>query len=106
MLQLYSVHGTYEFSSLPMPPPINASKTGGRLSGQNVNQYMESFAYRFLNGRIRYKTDVRKIQKTLNGWLIEVTFVGPDGSVTMENILYQKLVLCTGVSLKAIGFDT
>ena len=46
-----------------MPPPRNASSTGGRLSGEDMQHYMESFEEHFLNGRIRYETEILKIKR-------------------------------------------
>ena len=39
-----SVHGEFRFSPLPMPPPRNASSTGGRLSGEDMQRYMPAGA--------------------------------------------------------------
>ncbi|TFY51937.1 hypothetical protein EVJ58_g10296 [Rhodofomes roseus] len=38
------VHGEFRFSPLPMPPPADAAATGGRLSGEDMRLYMETFA--------------------------------------------------------------
>lgn len=114
---LLSVHGEFCFSALPMPPPSDTSETGGRLSGENMQAYMESFAERFLKGKIRYCTQVLNIKRKMhtassktstttqqegtsdmpNGdsqWSVEIRDLRTGGT---SELTYDRLVLCTGV---------
>ena len=96
------MHGEYNFSALSMPPPTQGKQSGGRLSGEDVRLYMESFAERFLKGRIHYDTDVTNIRrKTLvsgdvstKHWTVSIRDrkTGEESRRT-----YDKIVLCTGV---------
>lgn len=91
-----------------MPPPRNASSTGGRLSGEDMQHYMESFEEHFLNGHIRYDTEVLKIKRVAaeaNGkasstpaasqWLISMQ---DKRTNALSDARYDRVVLCTGVS--------
>jgi len=92
------VHGEFRFSAMPMREPEGTVKTGGRLSGEDVRQYMEVFAKRFLNGKIRFETEVLDIRRGDHdrGWKVLVR----DRSTGTEKIsFYSRIVLCTGVSL-------
>ena len=60
---MYSVHGEYRFSCLPMPVPADAKESGGRLGGDDLRQYLESMADRFLKNNIRYNTIVTDIHR-------------------------------------------
>lgn len=89
-----------------MRPPEGHTKTGGRLSGYDVRQYMEDFAERFLKGRIRFETEVLNIRRGDDhgqGWSIHVR--GTKGAQVLN---YPRIVLCTGVrfilALLAMGF--
>ena len=89
-----------------MRPPEGHTKTGGRLSGYDVRQYMEDFAERFLKGRIRFETEVLNIRRSDDhgqGWSIHVR--GTKGAQVLN---YPRIVLCTGVrfilALLAMGF--
>lgn len=107
---------------MPMPPPEDAGKTGGRLRGEDVRAYMESFADRFLKSNIHYDTEVVKIrrepvkssdnQANQNGgvdasaegatrWVVDTrdTQTGVQSQRT-----YDRLVLCTGVSTSCSAF--
>ena len=93
-----------------MPPPRNSDSTGGRLSGEDMQHYMESFEDHFLPGKIRYNTEVLKIKRVAqngkNGkassttppsqWLISVQ---DKNSGTRSELKYDRVVLCTGVRL-------
>ena len=85
-----------------MPPPADASATGGRLSGEDMTEYMETFAATFLSGRIRYHTEVLKISRTQakDGWFVVVRNLKTQA---VERIVYDKLVLCTGVTSLSVG---
>ena len=86
----FSVHGEFRFSPLSMPPPAECAKTGGRLTGQDMRQYMQTFADLFLNGDIRYETTVNQISQIDDIWHISVN--------TGEVLTFSKVVLCTGAS--------
>lgn len=78
-----------------MPPPINAEKTGGRLSGPDMCNYLESFADRYLKGTIRFQTEVLNIRRgSTGGWLVEIQ---NKTSGIGETLKFSKIVLCTGV---------
>ncbi|TCD66639.1 hypothetical protein EIP91_001106 [Steccherinum ochraceum] len=63
-VMINNVHGEYRFSSLPMPPPTNIS---GRLTGENLRSYFQTFADRFLAGKIRFNTEVESIRRGKDG---------------------------------------
>ncbi|EMD34940.1 hypothetical protein CERSUDRAFT_116460 [Gelatoporia subvermispora B] len=97
-LTINNVYGEFRFSPLPMPPPSNAKATGGRLSGEDMKRYMESFAANFLNGRIQYGKEVINIevhvdQQNHRQWCITVEDTHDRGR---QNLMYDKVVLCTG----------
>lgn len=85
-------------------PTTDADKlTGGRLSGERMRMYMESFAERFLKGKIRYNTTVTNVRRRLEGeegkrWVVTVhdTTTGEE-----SQLRYDKIVLCTGVSTQS-----
>ncbi|KAH9955825.1 FAD/NAD-P-binding domain-containing protein [Russula dissimulans] len=94
-LQLNSVHGEFRFSAMPMREPDGAVKTGGRLSGEDVRKYMEEFAERFLNGKIRFETEVFDIRRGDHerGWKV----LSRDRNTGTEKIsCYSRIILCTG----------
>lgn len=85
-----------------MPSPVNSQATGGRLSGEDMQAYMESFADRFLKDSIRYGTDVLRIRRrslpeSRNGcqWVVTMRDL-KYGNLT--EAIYDKIVLCSGVS--------
>lgn len=100
------MHGEFRFSHQAMPQPMNSEETGGRLSGEDMRKYMESFAERFLRGRIRYNMDVLRISrhaptknatgkvKAAKGWTIEVMDRKTQSQFQLD---YDKVVLCSGV---------
>ncbi|KAI0259070.1 FAD/NAD-P-binding domain-containing protein [Gloeopeniophorella convolvens] len=94
-LQINSVHGEFRFSSMQMREPDGSSRTGGRLTGEHVQQYMESFAKHNLDGKIRFDTDVVNIRRgdRQRGWDIRVR----DQVTSEERIFhYARIVVCTG----------
>ncbi|KZV64499.1 FAD/NAD-P-binding domain-containing protein [Peniophora sp. CONT] len=111
-LRINNVYGEYRFSCLPMAPPENTDK---HMSGNDMCAYGEMFAERFLAGRFRYDTRVRKLQRLSDGWRLDTinTRTGVE-----ERLRYDKLVLCTGAchvpltptslqesAARATGFD-
>lgn len=81
-----------------MRAPENSVKTGGRLSGEDVRQYMEDFAERYLKGKIRFETEVLNVRRGDHGrgWKVIVRD-GRAGS-TEKVSYYSRIILCTGVS--------
>ena len=81
-----------------MRAPDDSIKTGGRLSGEDVRQYLEDFAERFLKGKIRFETEVLNIRRTDHGrgWKVLVRDRRTGG---VEKVSYfSRIILCTGVS--------
>lgn len=93
-----------------MPQPRDWKATGGRLCGEDMQYYMESFEEHFLNGKIRYHTEVLKIQRAVkkNGkaasstaplqWLISVQ---DKKTGACSELKYDRVVLCSGVSVES-----
>ena len=76
-----------------MPSPTSAR---GRISGEDVNRYLETFASKFLAGSIQFGIKVRNIRCSPSGtgWQVEVYDRAAD---RMEDRIYRRVVLCTGV---------
>ncbi|KAI0058583.1 FAD/NAD-P-binding domain-containing protein [Artomyces pyxidatus] len=91
-LQANSVGGELIFSSLEMSLSDTAD---GRPTGSDLNAYMEKFAARCLDGKIRFETEVVKIQRGTSGsgWLVDVKDGRSGGSETLK---FSRIVLCTG----------
>ena len=90
-----SVHGEFRFAALQMPPPADAAKSGGRLSGLDMCNYMETFAQNFLKGNIRFETEVLDIRRhhETSFWCVTVE----DKHSGRDVIKFARIVLCTGV---------
>lgn len=91
-----SVHGEFRFSSMPMPPPSNAEANGGRLSGDDMRAYMETFAARFVKDHVRCNTKVFNIRRDETSMLWMVSVVDKKTGNT-DVLKYSRIVLCTGV---------
>ena len=90
----HSPYGEFCFSSLSMPPPEDAA--GGRLSGQDMCHYMETFAETFLKDKIKFEVEVVNIRRSPNGsWNVDIKDKH-EGTITV--LEYSRIVLCTGVS--------
>lgn len=78
-----------------MPEPPDSKKTGGRLTGADMNKYFESFADRLLQGRIRFNAEIKNVARADGGgWSVLIK----DMTTGTEEIMhYQKIVVCTGV---------
>jgi len=84
---------------MQMQEPDGSVKTGGRLSGEDVQQYMEDFAERFLKGKVRFETEVLNIRRgdQDRGWNV----LAYDKRTGTEKLsYYSRIILCTGVSFK------
>ncbi|KAJ7644895.1 FAD/NAD-P-binding domain-containing protein [Roridomyces roridus] len=99
-LYVNNVHGEYRFSAHQMVVPPNAVKTGGRLSGCDMRDYMVQFADRFLAGKIVFDTEVLNVRREAEGsegWVISARNLGTEEDTTLR---FSKIVLCTGRSSK------
>ena len=78
-----------------MRPPTIAD---GRLSGADINQYIEEFAARFLQDKIEFGMEVRKIHRKAEGegWLVETRHIDTGDDESRE---CARVVICTGVSI-------
>ena len=92
----HSVHGEYRLSPMEMLPLAEGSDA--RIGGEDMHAYMTAFASKFLEGRIQYGLDVRRIRRKQTGPGWELDVVHHDASV-QETRFYERLVLCTGVRL-------
>ncbi len=108
-----------------MPPPAapqssTVTAAGCRLSGEDMRAYMERFEARFLEGKIRYGVRVLKVRRvssilgqgsdggddTVAGartggsqWIVSVQDKDTPGQHGYEELRYDRIVLCSGVSL-------
>ncbi|KAF5386925.1 hypothetical protein D9615_001925 [Tricholomella constricta] len=93
-LNLNNVHGEFRFSSLFMPPPSKAEESGGRLTGDDLCAYMETFANMFLDGKIRFETEVLGIRRSPSGsWFVTTE---DRRSADQQVLEFSRIVLCTG----------
>lgn len=81
---------------MDMPPLAEGSDA--RIGGKDMHAYMTAFASKFLEGRIQYGLDVRRIRRNQTGLGWQLDVVHHDTSV-QETRVYERLVLCTGVRL-------
>lgn len=88
-----SVHGEYRLSPLEMPAPSSAD---GRLSGNDMAQYMARFTTKYLQDRIEFGLDISNIRRGSNGegWLLDARDVQTGKQETRP---FTRLVVCTGV---------
>ncbi|KAH9837791.1 uncharacterized protein C8Q71DRAFT_705858 [Rhodofomes roseus] len=103
-LIINNIQGEYRFSNLDLPPPPLSSSGDIRLSGQDLQAYMETFVERFLPDCIRYNTEVLNIRATARGgeglphgddhvWSV---MVEDKTSKIIKVREYEKIVLCSG----------
>ncbi|KAG6840188.1 hypothetical protein C0991_008352 [Blastosporella zonata] len=93
-LTINNVHGEFRFSSLPMAPPSKTAETGGRLTGDDMCAYMETFADTFLSGKIRFRTEITAIRRAADeSWQVTVQ---DRQTAVQETLLFTHIVLCTG----------
>ncbi|KAJ6569445.1 FAD/NAD-P-binding domain-containing protein [Mycena capillaripes] len=98
-LQLNNVHGEFRFSAHEMSTPPDSSTTGGRLTGQDMRQYMQEFADRFLPGKIMFDNEILNIRREedSSSWIISVQNRTTGAS---QSLHFSKVVLCTGGTSK------
>lgn len=96
--QTFSVYGEFRFSKLPMPPPVDERETGGRLSGEDMCNYLESFSDKYLQGKFRFNTEVVNIKREASQWLVKVQHRRTGQEKTLN---YSRIILCTGVCADA-----
>ncbi|KAJ7284157.1 FAD/NAD-P-binding domain-containing protein [Mycena rebaudengoi] len=98
-LQLNNVHGEFNFSAYEMPTRPDFVATGGRLTGEDMRDYMHAFANKFLAGKIMFDTEVLKIRRDMpdSPWAVSIRNRNTGASDTLEAV---KIVLCTGGSSK------
>jgi hypothetical protein len=100
---VFSVHGQLRFSAMEMEAPPNAEKTGGRLTGEVMSNYLESFTKKFLSDRILYGTEVVNIRRpekeSKDGWVVTVKTLNTG---TSSELYFNKIVLCTGVRVDGV----
>ncbi len=82
---------------MAMPPPADSSKTGGRLQGEDMRDYMQTFSERFLKNAIRYNTEVLQIERTDDEFSPWSVTVRNTMTLSQEVLKFSRLVLCTGV---------
>ncbi|KAF8469817.1 FAD/NAD-P-binding domain-containing protein [Russula ochroleuca] len=95
-LRINSVHGEFRFSAMQMRAPDNSVKTGGRLSGEDVRQYMEDFKEQYLKDKIRFETEVLNIRRGDHGRGWEVLVRDGVAGGTERVSYYSRIILCTG----------
>lgn len=94
----HSVRGEFCFSYLSMPPPEDSVKAGSRLSGEEICNYMETFAETFLKDKIKFEVEVLNIRRSPNGsWNVDIKDK-QEGTITV--LEYSRIVLCSGVSIQ------
>ncbi len=88
-----SVHGEYRLSPLEMPAPSSAD---GRLSGDDMAQYMARFVNMYLQDRVEFGLDISNIRRGSNGqsWLLDVRDVQTGKQETRS---FTRIIVCTGV---------
>ncbi|KAI0677688.1 FAD/NAD-P-binding domain-containing protein [Trametes maxima] len=91
-LYLNNVHGEYRFSALEMPPP---TAEGGRLIGDDMANYMATFASNFSQGKIQYSIEVSNIRRHISGQGWQLDALNLESGVK-ELREYARVVLCTG----------
>ncbi|KAJ3575500.1 hypothetical protein NP233_g1053 [Leucocoprinus birnbaumii] len=95
-LRINNVHGEYRFSSMEMPPPSDAASTGGRLSGLDLCNYMESYYENFLKGKANFSfnTEVLDLSRQEDGkWLVQTENTQTH---TRDNLSFFRIILATG----------
>ncbi|KAJ7211312.1 FAD/NAD-P-binding domain-containing protein [Mycena pura] len=78
-----------------MSAPPDSAATGGRLTGQDMQKYMQEFADKFLQGKITFDTEILQIRRDDGGcpWTIAIRNRITNASTTLR---FSKVVLCTG----------
>jgi dimethylaniline monooxygenase (N-oxide forming) len=85
-----------------MPHRLDDKATGGRLAGDDIRVYMETFTENYLKGRIsvEYETEVVSIRRPASGelknnahWIVLTSRKSED----KREREFDKIILCTGV---------
>lgn len=93
-LKINNLHGEFCFSFLPMPPPEDPAKTGGRLFGEDICNYMETFSETFLKDKIKFEVEVLNVRRSPSGsWNVDIKDKHEGTKTVLE---YSRIVLCTG----------
>ncbi|KAJ3017760.1 hypothetical protein NUW54_g508 [Trametes sanguinea] len=94
-MRLYAFMANTDLLRLKMPTPWFTG--GDRLSGYDMNKYFETFASRFLEGKIQFNLHVHNIRRPTSGqgWLLDISDLKSGIQETRE---YARLVMCTGGS--------
>lgn len=86
---------------MEMPQHSGRKPGENRLSAEDMLFYMEKFAETHLKGRITYNTEVLNIRRpsppysvTPPNWIVKVK-----DSAGVRDLGFDRIVLCTGVSL-------
>lgn len=81
-----------------MPLPSDASRTGGRLTGEDMCGYMQAFSDKYLKDKIRFQTEVLDIRRDdlSDTWFVQVE---DKTNGRQEKLQFSRIVLCSGVSL-------
>ncbi|KAF9268375.1 FAD/NAD-P-binding domain-containing protein [Marasmius fiardii PR-910] len=87
-LQINNVHGEYHFPPLPMELGPDTW-----LTGEDLKRYMQDFTNTFLRDRVRYQTEVLKLYREEGLWVVKVKNLIDN---TQEDLVFDKIVLCTG----------
>ncbi|KAI0724678.1 FAD/NAD-P-binding domain-containing protein [Fomitopsis betulina] len=103
-LVINNIQGEYRFSCLEEAPPPPAENGDIRLSGQNLQAYMEKFVQLFLPDRIQYNIEVLNVRATARGGEGPPQADNHVWTVILEDLAtkvveireYDKLILCTG----------
>ncbi|KAJ7788555.1 FAD/NAD-P-binding domain-containing protein [Mycena olivaceomarginata] len=98
-LHLNNVHGEFRFSAHEMAVPADVSTTGGRLTGQDMQKYMQEYADKLLPGKILFETEILNIRRDegTSSWIVSVQNHAAGASDTLR---FSKIVLCTGGTSK------
>ena len=78
-----------------MPPPTDSEKTGGRLTGEAMQKYLENFAETLLSDLIHYEVEVQSVSRNESGiWIVKSKDLKTG---LTEDLFFDKVVLATGV---------
>lgn len=102
-LRANNLVGTYEYPDFPMHEGFGVKK-GEHISGEAIHEYFRQYADTFdLMRRILLETRVRTVEKTGEGWRLQVERVGGAGKDDGQQegaraITCDKLMVATGLT--------